>query len=426
MKITMRNLLRISTAAIAFVGAAAASATNAAEITFYEYGGFSGRSLTLRGYTPNFDAIGFNDRAASIVVKSGTWQVCTDANFGGTCASLVPGEYRSLDGRLDSKISSARETASYAGQTGGYTNYRRGSIELFEGQSFSGASVRLDQDSENFSNNNFNDRATSMIVHDGAWELCVHANYGGACRTYSRGRYADLGPGMARQASSARIAGGYAEAPYVIGGDGGAPQNVGGSGAGGAFVGVNPNQTGRIILYDADGQTGRNMVASENIVDLGNTGFNDQAVSLMVESGTWELCTDSYFRGQCRTFTPGVTRRLEATLYRTVSSLRLVGVGNYGSRQGPRGGRIQQNRVDIEIFEHANFEGRKLTARGNVPDFEPENFNDITSSLIVYAGQWELCTDANYGGRCVVFGVGQHPNVFGLNDQFSSMRRIDR
>jgi hypothetical protein len=422
----LRIVMRATVAATVLVGATVSATVNAAEITFYEYAGFGGRSLTLRGYSPDFDAIGFNDRAASIVIRSGTWQVCTDANFGGTCATLTPGEYRALDGRFDSKISSAKETGTYGDRTGGYTNYRRGAVELFEGVNFTGASVILDQDIANFSYNDFNDRAASMIVRDGTWELCVHANYTGACRAYGRGRYADLGPGMSRQASSARLTGGYADAPYVIGGDGSLPQNVGGGGPGsGIFAGVNASQVGRAILFDADGSTGRSMVISENMVDLTNTGFNDQAVSLVIESGVWELCTDAYFRGQCRTFTPGSVRRFEAALYRTVSSMRLVGAANAGGRPLPRA-RPPQNRVDVEVFEHSNFEGRRLSARGNVSDLQPENFNDIISSIVIYAGQWEFCTDANYSGRCVVFGVGQHPNVFGLNDQFSSFRRVDR
>ncbi len=56
----------------------APSFSQTAEITLYEYSGFGGRSLTLRGYTPNFEDIGFNDKASSIVVRSGTWQLCND------------------------------------------------------------------------------------------------------------------------------------------------------------------------------------------------------------------------------------------------------------------------------------------------------------------------------------------------------------
>ena len=150
-----------------------------AEITLYESPGFAGRSLTLRGYTPNLDEIGFNDRASSIVVRSGTWQLCTDANFGGTCATLSRGEYRNLDGRLNGQLSSAREVGANANETGNYGNYRRGSVEIFDRSDFQGTSILLDRDSGNFSNNGFNDRARSIIVHDGTWTLCTARGYGG-------------------------------------------------------------------------------------------------------------------------------------------------------------------------------------------------------------------------------------------------------
>ena len=39
--------------------------------------------------------------------------------------------------------------------------------------------------------------------------------------------------------------------------------------------------------------------------NLDPTGFNDRASSLRVESGYWIFCSDSDFRGDCRTFGPG-------------------------------------------------------------------------------------------------------------------------
>lgn len=407
------------------------AAAQSAEITFFEHQGFAGRSLTLRGYTPNFVDIGFNDRAASAVVRSGTWQVCTDAEFKGTCATLTRGEYRLLDGRFASTISSAREIGSNADSVGAYSNYRRGSVELFEGANFQGQSVLVDRDSPNFVAIGFNDRAGSLIVHDGTWDLCIDADYRNACRTYTTGRYADLGSGMARAISSARMAGGYAEAPYVIGGSGvgvvtgpvlgGQP----GSANRGATT-LPANQGGRLILYDAEGFTGRSIAVTENMVDLVNTGFNDQAVSVLVERGRWEVCTDAYFRGQCTVIGPGQYRRLDPVIYRSISSIRWTDAA--GPRQfGGRGGRFQNaNRIDIEIFEHADYQGRKLTANADVDDFVQQNFNDLASSVVVHAGQWELCTDIQFGGRCVVYGPGQYPKLWGLNDQFSSLRRVGR
>ena len=45
---------------------------------------------------PNFANSGFNDRASSVVVRDGAWQLCDDAYFRGRCVTLQPGRYPSL------------------------------------------------------------------------------------------------------------------------------------------------------------------------------------------------------------------------------------------------------------------------------------------------------------------------------------------
>ena len=388
-----------------------------AEITLYESPGFAGRSLTLRGYTPNLDEIGFNDRASSIVVRSGTWQLCTDANFGGTCATLSRGEYRNLDGRLSGQLSSAREVGTNANETGNYGNYRRGSVEIFDRPDFQGTSILLDRDSGNFSNNGFNDRARSIIVHDGTWTLCTARGYGGECRTYARGRYPNLGRGASGDISSARI-NGDADAPYVHGGG----VSIGGqlASGGSANVGI-----GRVILFDEDRMSGRSMVAVENMVDLVDTGFNDEVASIIVEGGSWEFCTDAFFRGQCRILKPGQYRRLDPVLFRSISSVRAASSAN-GDFLAQNRAQAAAARVGIELFEHDDFQGRRLGSRDGIANLERENFNDIASSVVVLEGRWELCTDADFGGRCAVYGPGRYPKLWGLSDQVSSMRRVDR
>jgi uncharacterized protein YcfJ len=55
------------------------------------------------------DRFGFNDRASSVVVDHGRWEVCEDARFEGRCVILRRGSYGSLrDMGLDNRISSVR------------------------------------------------------------------------------------------------------------------------------------------------------------------------------------------------------------------------------------------------------------------------------------------------------------------------------
>ncbi len=400
------HLRRALTIAVAGAAVFLAAAAGAAEIVFYEYADFAGRSLTLRGQARNFSDLAFNDRASSLVVQSGTWEVCTDADFKGACVKLERGEYAQLDARLDSRISSAREIGSYRDVEGAYRDHRRGALELFAGEDFRGASVVVDRDAGNFAELGFNDRARSLIVRDGHWELCGDAWYRGACRIFGPGRYADLGPGWARQISSARRTGTDRDAPYVIGGGG--PR-------------VPQDQALRVVFYDQEGFVGRSFAITRNTVDFAATGFNDQALSVLVEGGAWEVCTDAFFQGRCQVLPAGPYRRLEPALQRSISSARFALPIN-----GPPQATGRRETAEIELFEHDDFGGRKFAARGAVEDLNNQNFNDITSSLVVYAGQWELCEHARFAGRCLVFGPGRYPNLRGFNDQISSLRRLDR
>lgn len=92
------------------VAAVAMSAQAAAEVTFYEREGFQGRSFTAEEQIGNFQRYGFNDRASSVVVIGGRWEVCEDAGFGGRCIVLRPGRYPSLTAMgLNDRISSVRD-----------------------------------------------------------------------------------------------------------------------------------------------------------------------------------------------------------------------------------------------------------------------------------------------------------------------------
>jgi hypothetical protein len=204
----MKNsVTRIAAAAV--FGLAATSVL-AGEITLYENPGFQGRRMTLRGTTPDLDRTQFNDRAESIVVREGVWEVCTDARFGGRCVRLQPGEYPNLQGELNSRISSAREVAQYtpppppvAAPGPGPGGPAR--AVLYEGEGFRGRSFELQRDvARNLDRTNFNDRAASLRVYSGYWIFCSDANFEGDCRTFGPGEYPSLPGNLNRRISSGR------------------------------------------------------------------------------------------------------------------------------------------------------------------------------------------------------------------------------
>jgi hypothetical protein len=194
--------------AVAAVFGIAATAAIAGEITLYENPGFQGRRMTLRGTTPDLDRTNFNDRAESIVVREGVWEVCTDARFSGRCVRLQPGEYPSLQGDLNNRISSVREIAQYTPPpppvaAPGYGGPAR--AVLYEGEGFRGRSFELQRDVvRNLDRTNFNDRAASLRVYSGYWIFCSDANFEGDCRTFGPGEYPDLPGNLNRKISSGR------------------------------------------------------------------------------------------------------------------------------------------------------------------------------------------------------------------------------
>jgi len=94
---------------LAVAGAVAFAVQAAAEVTFFEHEGFQGQQFTASGAVPNFERSGFNDRASSMIVQRGKWEVCEHQNYQGECRILRPGQYPSLSAMgLNNKISSFR------------------------------------------------------------------------------------------------------------------------------------------------------------------------------------------------------------------------------------------------------------------------------------------------------------------------------
>jgi uncharacterized protein YcfJ len=101
----MNALAKASIAAL--VGLLAQSAS--AEITFYAHEGFTGQTFRTAKPIKDFRKFGFDDRATSVIVERGRWEVCEDPGFNGGCVVLAPGSYPSLRAMgLNNQVSSVR------------------------------------------------------------------------------------------------------------------------------------------------------------------------------------------------------------------------------------------------------------------------------------------------------------------------------
>lgn len=89
-----------------------------AKVTFYEGVGFRGRAFTTEKPVRDFQRNGFNDRASSVVVESGRWEVCEDVRFEGNCVLLRPGSYASLKQMgMNKRVSSMRPATRQSRRT---------------------------------------------------------------------------------------------------------------------------------------------------------------------------------------------------------------------------------------------------------------------------------------------------------------------
>ena len=85
-----------------------------------------------------------------------------------------------------------------------------------------------------------------------------------------------------------------------------------------------------------------------------------------------------------------------------------------------------QATAQVTFYEHDGFQGRSFTAEKKIGNFERYGFNDRASSVVVLGGRWEVCDDAQFGGRCVVLRLGRYPSLaaMSLNDRVSSVRAV--
>jgi hypothetical protein len=167
-------------------------------VTVYEDPDFRGDSATFRNEVADLRADGMNDRISSIHVNGNqAWEVCRDVNFTGGCR-VFSGSVEDLrqEGWND-RISSMREVG-YARNGNGNVNNRggwwdygngngRGSqtrLVVFDRTNFRGTSRDIVNNANNLGS--IGDRARSVQVFGGTWELCDGAYSNSRCVTVSQ------------------------------------------------------------------------------------------------------------------------------------------------------------------------------------------------------------------------------------------------
>lgn len=86
-----------------------------------------------------------------------------------------------------------------------------------------------------------------------------------------------------------------------------------------------------------------------------------------------------------------------------------------------------QAAAQVTLYSRENFRGEQFTTGSNVQNLERAGFNDTASSAVVNDGQWQVCEDAGYAGRCAVLQPGEYHSLrdMGLSNEISSIRAVD-
>ena len=257
---------------------------------------------------------------------------------------------------------------------------------LFSGPNYTGDAVNIFDPIHALPDIRFNDRARSVAVLSGAWEICEHSDFTGRCVFLREDvpdlRYFDLGGDV----SSVRPVYEYTDAEHGL-----------------MFV---RDERGYIQYADA--------------VRYGN---------------------DDYDYGYGRTTRVEVYHYGYSPAYRSYGYYDpLAGYGPYGfgySRGGyntyrayhrerpPLRGHYGARDADATLYVDANGRGASLGINRGVRDLSRFRFNDNVSSLNIKSGKWEVCEHANFQGRCQIIDASTGKlNGYRLNDNISSIRPV--
>jgi len=189
-----------------------------------------------------------------------------------------------------------------------------GTITLYDGKGYTGEALVIDQPVERLADFRFNDRASSAEI-SGFWELCNGTSFRDTCETVDfsmsdlgavrlNDNISSLRPVSPRQAARERVRKGR-------------------------------GRGGGIVLFSGLGFTGEALPIDRAIIKLSGLDFNDKALSVQVNHGSWLLCEDANMRGRCEVVSADVRDLGRFGLNRRLSSIKPYTGEAHGPQTGP-------------------------------------------------------------------------------------------
>lgn len=82
----------------------------------------------------------------------------------------------------------------------------------------------------------------------------------------------------------------------------------------------------------------------------------------------------------------------------------------------------------LVLYSGAKYSGRRLAVTADAPNLRTENFNNLTRSARIPAGEtWEFCSDRAYRGHCqVLTGEVADVKAYQMLDRITSARKLPK
>jgi hypothetical protein len=140
---------------------------------------------------------------------------------------------------------------------------------------------------------------------------------------------------------------------------------------------------GYLVLYDQPSYQGNPANFSGSTPNVGPE-WRRKVKSVTIGRGAWLVCEDPNFNGRCVSISQSVPNLASLNL-RRVGSVRPV------RPAAPRD-------WYVVVYQQPNYRGNPRRLRTASPNLGSSRVRSVT----IGKGRWEICTDRNYGGDCIV------------------------
>lgn len=281
---------------------------------------------------------------------------------------------------------------------------------LYDFPNFQGSGVTARESISDLSSWNFNDKATSIRLITGSWEICTGVNFAGRCEIVRSDNWDLTAIDMNNQVSSIRPArpGGYPDEPAYPGG----ADRLGGYGDADDYepysrddryeqgaITQEPYERGTpsLTLFQYEYFDGQEAGLSRSARDLRDQRFDDFARSLRVEAGVWRLCEDPGFAGRCAVVEEDVAELETLGLSEGISSVELLS-GDRGDDRSydPYGGGYdpyEDDRSRPDPYDETGYGEQSRSLEGYRAGFFPYPRTDSYTARECVSGSSQACRD---------------------------------